>query len=196
MEKSIILKKVLQNLLSNKTKDYTYLSIFFIVFSIFIFFAIRPSLVTAFSLKKEEKDLKRVNELYDKTIENVVANQALLEEMRDKILLLSQALSDGPNINKVLNDVQKAALDSSVVLSNLSIQEVGLVEPQTKSSRSFVIRLETKTDFEKATDFIKVLKDQRRLKNIKVFSIGVAKDSTSTQSASLEINMEVEGFYL
>ena len=196
MERSILLKKVLENLASDKTKDYTYLSIFFFVFSIFVFFAIRPSLVTAFSLRKEEEDLKRVDALYEKTIENVVANQAVLEEMRDKLPLFSQALPDGPNINKALNDIQKAALENSTVLTKISIREVELVEPETKGSRSFAIHAETNADFEKTANFITSLQDQRRLKIIKIINIKTTESPESTQSASLDISIEVEGFYL
>lgn len=197
MEKNVVVKKILEALTTGKTKDYTYLTIFFIVFSIFIFFAIRPSLVTAFSLRKEEADLREVDALYERTIETVVSNQAILEEMRDKLPLLSQALPDGPNINKVLNDLQSAASANTVSLTNLSVEEVDLVEAKTKGTRSFAVRAETDADFGKVNQLIRALQNQRRLKNIRMVNVGSETTTgEATPSGSLKIMLEVEGYYL
>ncbi len=196
MEKSQVLKKILENLTADKTKDYTYLSIFFVVFSIFAFFAIRPSLVTAFSLKKEEEDLRKVDALYEKVIGNVVTNQSILEQLRDKLPLLDDALPEGPNINEVLNDIQGAASENSLILTNISIQEVELVESKHQATRFFAIQAETTSDFSKITDFVKLLRSQRRLKNIKMINIAVEAGPQATQSGGLKIKMEVAGYYL
>ena len=67
-DKNINLKKIIRTLGDKKVRDYIYISIFFILFSIFIFFAIKPALTTAFSLKKEEEELKEKNLIYQKAI--------------------------------------------------------------------------------------------------------------------------------
>ncbi|GAB4219079.1 MAG: hypothetical protein Fur009_3420 [Candidatus Microgenomates bacterium] len=45
----------LKNIFTKKVQDYTYVILFLLIFSIFIIFAINPSLKTAFSLTKEKK---------------------------------------------------------------------------------------------------------------------------------------------
>ena len=62
------LTKINKTIFSKKTKDYTFIILFLLIFSIFIFFAVKPSLTTAVSLKKEEFDLQRVDLLYEKKI--------------------------------------------------------------------------------------------------------------------------------
>ncbi len=199
MDRSIIVKRVIETLTKGKTKDYTYLTIFFIVFSIFIFFAIRPSLVTAFSLRKEEQDLVKTELLYDKTIQSVVTNQTILEQMRDKIPLFSSALPKGPNINKVLDDIQKAATENTLSLSNITIQEIELVDPTSSQDvRSFAVQAETGANFNQITNFLRQLQNQRRLKKVKMINIGTSanQEVTATPSGELQIRLEIEGFYL
>jgi Tfp pilus assembly protein PilO len=124
-----------------------------------------------------------------------VANQAFLEEARDKLPLLSSALPEGPNVNKVLNDIQTAASDS-VRLDKISVQEISLVESKTKVKKSFVVQAETASNFSQVVNFTRALQNQRRLKNIKIISIDAAGGSEATGSGNLNIKIEVEGFYL
>ena len=76
MDKQNLLKQLLKQINTKKAKDYTFASLFFIVLSIFVFFAIRPSLVTAFSLKKEEEELTKINTSYEAVISRIVTIQS------------------------------------------------------------------------------------------------------------------------
>lgn len=85
MKKIITIRQVLEKLKSKKAKDYTHITIFFLVFSIFIVFAIRPSLVTAFSLRQQREDLERLDTQYENVVSNIVANQSTLEDRKSVV---------------------------------------------------------------------------------------------------------------
>jgi len=55
------LSNISKSIFVKKTGNYISIIFFLLIFSIFIIFAIKPSLTTAFSLKKEEVDLKKVD---------------------------------------------------------------------------------------------------------------------------------------
>ena len=59
-------KKILELLKQKQVQDYTFSIAFFLVFSFFVIFAIRPNLITAFSLQKELEELKLLMEKYVK----------------------------------------------------------------------------------------------------------------------------------
>ena len=60
MDLNILLKSIFEK----KSGDNIYVIFFLLIFSIFIVFAIKPSLMTAYSLKKEEIDLTKIDQVY------------------------------------------------------------------------------------------------------------------------------------
>ncbi len=195
MYQDIDLKKLIGRLGKGKAKDYSFLTIFFIVFSIFVYFAIRPSLITAFSLKKEEIDLKKLDSDYEKTISSVVSNQASLEEIRDKLPLLSSALPDNPKINMILSEIEKVGKENAVIVEQIAVDKTDLLGTNSKSIQSLTINVQASSTFDDLLKFIQSLYDQRRLKNIKAINIS-SQNKESTQSGQLSIDLEIESFFL
>jgi len=84
------LSNILKSIFVKNTGNYVSVIFFLLIFSIFIIFAIRPSLTTAFSLKKEELDLKKVDKIYEEQISNIVSIQTQIEENREDLPLFNQ----------------------------------------------------------------------------------------------------------
>jgi Tfp pilus assembly protein PilO len=181
-----------RKILLDKTRDYTYIVMFLLVFSIFIFFAIRPSLTTAFSLKKEESDLKRIDAIYEKKIAEIITIQSLLEQNRDKIHLLDQAVSNYIEMNKVLKDIGEAS--SSVQIKKTSIGEVSLVKESDKALQKLKVQLEAVGSFDDILKYMNEIHSQRRLKTIQ--KVIISRDATSTDSGQIKVSMELEAYYL
>jgi len=184
-------KRINSKIFTEKTGDYTFVILFFLIFSIFIFFAIRPSLTTAFALRREEEDLRRIDSIYEKKIVEIVSIQSQIEKNRGRLHILDQAIPDGPEINKVLNDLWDL---KSFYIKKANIDEVNLVQADNNSFRQLKIAIEGVGSFE---DSLKMLRDmfaQRRLKMVD--KIVISKDPESTQSSRLKINMVVEAYYL
>ncbi len=195
MNSSGLIKTILKKLQSKKAKDYTFISLFFLIFSIFIIFAIRPSLVTAISLRQQREDLQKLDDQYEKVVSNIVANQTTLENIRDKLYLTNAALPSGALINKLVSDIENAGKTNSINFITIKIAEVDLVQKTTDKAQSVVVNIEAASTFDNLLKFIHDLSNQRRLKLIKQLSIS-KDDRQSSGSGQLNILMQIEGYYL
>ncbi len=195
MENSNLLKNLLKQFQSKKTQDYTYLTVFFILFSVFLFFAIRPSLDTAVRLQQEENDLKKLDIQYEQLITSIVDNQASLERVRDRLPLLNQALPRSPEINTVIKDIETVGSEHGVSFQTITVGQVDLVQKDIGKVRPLVVNIGAAGRFEDLIQFIQGLYGQRRLKFIKNLSI-TKSASTASGSGQLNAIMQIEGYYL
>jgi len=186
-------KSLLKSIFTKKTKDYSFAILFFFVFSVFIIFAISPSLRTAFSLKKEEKDLIKIDNLYEQKIVNIADIQNQIEENRDEIPLLNQAISQYPEVNKMFNDVKTIADKNSFIIEKANISEINLKQI-TKKVNKVRLNIEGKAGFENLVGFVNDLFSQRRLKMIN--NLTLSKDKDSTDSSKLKVVLIIDGYYL
>lgn len=186
-------KSLLKSVFTQKAKDYSFAVLFFLVFSVFIIFAISPSLRTAFSLKKEEQDLNKVDTLYEQKIMNIAEIQNQVEENRDDLPLLNQAMSQYPEVNKMFDDVKTIADKNSFVITKANIAEINLRQV-TKKVDKVRLNIEGKAGFDSLNGFMNDLFSQRRLKTIN--SLTINQDKDSTDSGKLRIVLIIDGFYL
>lgn len=188
------LKHLIASLSEKKSKDYTYVTLFFVIFSIFIFFAIKPSLSTAIDLSAQEKNLIVVDTKYELLIGQIVQIQSALEQVRDRLYLIDEALPEQPFLNIVMGDIQRSASKNNVTIKSFNVQKISLIETKKEALRSMNISVELGSSFENYVRFEKDLIQQRRLKNIK--SVSIDRDTLGSGSAALQIRAEIEGYYL
>lgn len=190
MDKSSLIKHIF----NKKTGDYTFTIMFFLIFSMFILFAIKPSLTTATSLKKEESDLKKIDELYEKKILNIFEIQKIMEENRDEFPLLNQAITSYPKVNKMIEDIKSVADSNSFSIKKAGVADVNLFDTNNKNTQHILVTVEGTSSFENLMKFTQALFNQRRLKTITKMTIN--RDLVSTESAVLDITLNIEGYYL
>ncbi len=195
MDKSSAAKDLIKQLKSKKAKDYTFITLFFLIFSIFIIFAIRPSLITAISLRQQRNDLEKLDAQYESVVANIVANQSTLENIRDGLYLINDALPTGALINKLVSDIESEGKTDSINFVKVDIGEVNLIQKIRDKPQSAVINIEATCTFENLLKFVQGLSNQRRLKLIKQFTISRDNQAAST-SANLKVLMQIEGYYL
>lgn len=184
----------IHKIFTKKTQDYSFSIAFFVIFSIFIFFAIRPSLTTAFSLKKEEEELKIINVQYDKQVENILATQSFLEKNRDSLYLLEEGIPSTPQINKVIDDIKKICDTYSLSLKKAGMGEVNLFHsPGERKLQTLKLTMEGSSNFENVMKFVEALFQQRRLKSIQ--KMVISKEAIGTGSAQLKIGLELQGYF-
>lgn len=190
-------KSILKQLFRGKTKDYTYTIAFFLIFSFFIFYVIRPNLLTVFEIKSKIAQLKEIDRKYADQIDKIIQVQAVFEGSRDDLDLLQEAIARQPEVNKVLSDVNVSSEGSSllaerIVISDINLKDVGMAD----KIKSFVIRMNLAGRFDSALEFVGKIYSQRRLKYFPVIELS-SQSNQSTQSATmLKIRLEVEGYYL
>ncbi len=187
---------LIAQLSSQKVKDYTFTIIFFVVFSFFLIFAIRPNLMAVVTLREEIDQLKALDQQYEQNISKIIDLQSIIEQNRENFVYLSDALPTNPQVNKVIEDIRKSASDSSMPLDKISVSNVSLkADASRNKTKQFIVSIETGTDFVSAKNFIDQLLNQRRLKTIKNLSM-IKQESESSGSATLKITLDIEGYYL
>ncbi len=192
MEKKLSFKKIF----TKKTIDYTYTILFLIIFSFFIFFVIRPNLLSIFQANKKIDDLVRDDTFLEKQIQNLVSIQSSLEVNRDNLSVLGEAISKMPQVNKLLEDLNSSIKNNNLVIDKLTIVDINLKKSQKEDTlKSVVFNVILKGSFD---DFVKLTKDlysQRRIKMVQSAVIGRDTKESST-SGLLNIEMNIEGYYL
>ena len=191
MEKSLIIK----TLFNKKTQDYTYAIAFFLIFSFFIFYIIRPNLITVFEIKTKIEQLKAINKLYGEQIDKIVQVQSTFEANRDDFYLLKEAIAAKPEVNKLLSDVDVSSEGSKLTSERISINNINLKDKGSINKlKSFIVSMNLLGTFEDTNIFINKIYNQRRLKLIP--KLEIAREKVSSESATLNIWLEVEGYYL
>ena len=189
MEKIVLPKE----LFTKKARDYTVAVLFLLIFSGFIFFAIRPSLITAVSINKERVDLEKVDSLYENKIMDVAEVQSQVEISRDDLYLLDQAVSRAPEVNKMVEDVKLIADNNNFFITKANIADVDL-RKTSKKINSIKLIIEGTTNFEDLKKMIDELLNQRRLKTLE--KVVITRDLEATTSGTIRVIMTVDGFYL
>lgn len=177
-------------------KDYSYLILFFISFSFFTFFVIRPNLITIFSLQEELGKLQILDQGYDNVIQKIITIQTFLESSRSDLFLLDEALPNIPGINKVVDDIQNSASQSAIVLTSMGIGKIDLKDTTaSKKRKPIAIHMTASGKFPEAKEFVLNVLNARRLEAINqiVFDVD-GKDGT--QSGLLRMTLELESYHL
>jgi len=186
-----------RRLLGRKIKDYSFSIGFFLIFSFFIIFVIKPNISLIFSLQKQKSELTNLDNNYQAVIMSIVDVQSKLENARDNLYLLTEAIPAVPDIGGLVNDVSKSASNAGLIITKFNIDQVDLKhENSDKANFSGVkISLEGESDFKQAQAFINRLLDQRRLKKIRRLTIANGLPASSG-SAALKVQFELDGYYL
>ncbi len=185
--------KLPSGIFTKKVSDYTFAVLFLLIFSGFIMFAIRPSISTAFSLKKEEADLDKIDKLYESKIVDIASIQSQIEDNRDSLNLLDEAVSQFPEVNKMVEDVKTIADKNQITIKKANIADVDLSVSKNTVERVKLI-IEGKTSFENFMSFVNDLGGQRRLKTVEKVILG--RDLESSAEGGLRIVITIDGYYL
>lgn len=187
---------LLNKIFTKKTKDYGFMIVFFLIFSFFVLFVIRPNLTTVFNLQRERDQLTQLDQDYERAIFNIVSIQSSLERNRESFPLLNDAVPSAAQVNRVIDDITKIASSSSFDIKKIDINQISLKESTDKNeTHSYQVFLESAADFNTTRRFINDLLKQRRLKTLKTLNLE-QDNKESTQSSFLRIKLEIEGHYL
>jgi len=187
--------ELIEKLMTKKNKDYTYIILFFLIFSFFVFFAIRPNLISVFSANSEIKTLTETDAIYEAQINKIIDIQSLLEATRNDLFVMDQAMPYSPEINKIVEDLEKLTAKNKLETEKIDIANIDLKNVQNNELKQIKIEAEVIGDFEEIHSFINDLESQRRLKEIK--EIEIQTDTTEASKGSeLKIKLQIESYYL
>lgn len=187
------LKVISKSIFEKKGGEYIYIIFFLLIFSVFIVFAIKPSLTTAYSLKKEEKDLTKIDQVYEEKINSITLIQTQMEENRDNLPLLNQSIPEHPEVNKIIEDIKKIADKNSLAISKASIVDINL-SSTNQELQDIKLIMEVGVSFDKLKQFMTDLSSQRRLKIVD--DVVINRDKESSSSSDLKVVLTIDGYYL
>lgn len=189
-------RSTIKRLFSKKARDYSYAIAFFFTFSFFLVFVIRPNILNVFHTFVEIEELKKIERVYDNQIGTILTIQSDLERYRSDLVYVDEALSSTPLVNKVLSDVNDAAVKNSLSVIKLDINDIDLKSRDARQLTPISVGLDGTGTFENMYGFLKETYNQRRLKLAKDIKISRDSAEEATDSSELIIQMQVEGYYL
>jgi UbiD family decarboxylase len=173
-------KKLLSYLSGKKTRDYTYMIAFFLIFSFFVFVLIRPNLIEIFSSFEKIDQLQKVDNFYEKQIEKSLTLQKDMEQIADKTYLLDDAIASRPKVNKMLDDIKVVLDKNDLKVDKINLFDVNLKDAGVKHTKGVRITMTVRGSFTGISDFVTSIYKQRRLKVIK--SLIITKDEEKISS--------------
>lgn len=193
MDRQSLVKKILNK---KGIRDYTYATLFLFTSSFFTFFVIRPALSVAFSLKKEASELRRISDQYEKNILRIIKIQSQLEMVRNDLYLIDEAIPNKSKMKKLVDEIKNVASSEGIIIKDLNFSKINLKKTkQGKTINSLKINIAIEADFPKVLNFTEKIIKSRRLMEISKLEI-IKENVSSTESAELKVETEIQGFYL
>jgi len=193
-----------------KTRSYTTVIFFFLVLSLFGWYAIRPTIQTILYLQREIKDKKELNLQMDEKINALIQAQAAYEGALPAIPLIAEALPPNPQALSLVSSIKSITDNMSSSISALQISEVPIGEKASTESgkptatvgktNEFALTLSLTGSFQSLSSFVKELLSIKRIVRINTMNFAPLEIKTSTKSASisprLKLSLTAASFYL
>jgi len=200
MEKNQLIKGLLQ-----KGQDYSqqiYLIGFFIVFMIMIIFIVRPTINTYIIKNKELQDIVHLSSEYQKVISNLTTLQGILESNRDEFGMLDQAIPQNIYMYQLTQDVRNSFLKYTPTRS-YSFPSYVISIPDSKDNvkskselKPYKILVNVSGSYPTMRSVLEQILNQRRVKTVKTLMLSRPVGESASESANLEMKMEIEAYYL
>lgn len=198
MDKDKLIKELLQ-----KGQDYSqqiYLVGFFIVFIILIIFVVRPTVNEYIYRNKELEQTAQLSVQYEKVISSLSALQSILESNRSDFGLLDQAIPENIGMYQLTQDVRNSFLNYVPTRSYSFPGYVVSKQDDSKGVKSkgelkpYKILVSVNGSYETLQNIFQKILNQRRIKSVKSFLL--SRPQGASDSASLEMKLEIEAYYL
>lgn len=112
--------------ISGGKKNASYFTITLSLFALSFFglLAIRPTLITAISLRKSVTELKKLDAEYEDKISSVVRAQSEYEQIRDAIQLIEDAIPRQASFQKLAQALEEFAIRENLTINQMQIDNV------------------------------------------------------------------------
>ena len=181
-----------------ENKNYIYLSLFFIIFSFFLIFVIRPTLKSAFQAKIKRKELISTTSKLESVINKAVNLQIQAEKYREDFLLLYQALPESVKISQLVRDINQALQINGLRILRSEVSDIVLVGGKGKGLKKVELQYTLSGKFSEFLKFLDVLENQRRIKLIDNLDITKIEQisNQATGEAKINVKFKIVSFFL
>ncbi len=169
-----------------------------LVICFFVFFAIRPTLVTMVSLQKKLKESKEINQQLSRKIDSLQQVQKIYAQIVDDLFLVEAALPETAEFQSLALRINYLAFKNNLVLNSASFAGFDLVgvrenleKGQPKASYGFTLGLSG--SFEQIKSFLTELEQIDRL--IKINKVGFSKEKGKIGVVGMRTEVEGEAYW-
>jgi Tfp pilus assembly protein PilO len=193
-------------------RAYTAIIFSFLVISLFGWYAIRPTMQTILTLKREIADKTEVNKKMEDKISMLIEAQAVYQEVEPALPIIDQALPMTSDALRAAFNLQALASDSHVAITNIAISAIPLTNDtsprgheQTVSTKliDFPVSLSVIGAYVDVKQFIQGILNLRRIIHIDSMmftpihaSEHLASDSAIPTSTQVKVDLKLDVFYL
>lgn len=193
-------------------RAYTAIIFSFLVISLFGWYAIRPTMQTILTLKREIADKTDIDKKMEDKISTLIEAQAAYQGVEPDLPLINQALPETSKAIRAARQLQALAADSKVTITNISISAVPLTannEPAGKQKTAagkqanFPVSLSVTGAYLDIKNFIEGILNLRRIIQIDsmlftpIRTLGTVASGSATPTGTLiKIDLKLTLFYL
>ncbi|MFH0749620.1 MAG: type 4a pilus biogenesis protein PilO [Candidatus Gottesmanbacteria bacterium] len=153
-----------------KTKTYSTVIFFFLVVSLFGWYAIKPTVQTILYLRREIVDKKEVNKKMDDKIQALIQSQVVMESVQQKIPLIEDAVPKNPDAIDVVRQLRDLAVTSGASISAIQVASVPVLQSASASAAksytikhtTFPITVSIEGDYQALSSFLHTIITTRR----------------------------------
>lgn len=192
---------------SPHTKNYSTVIFFFLVLSVFGWYAIRPTIQTILYLQREIKDKTEIDKKMDDKIYALIEANAAYENSQSLLPVLSEAIPQNPDALDIVSQLSNLAHEKNVTLSLLKMSDIPLATPSTtvslKNQKRFIplpISFSIEGSFPTIVSYLKDLITLRRIVTIDSMDFtplkaaGLAASESGT-IATLKASINLSTYY-
>ncbi|MBP6989526.1 hypothetical protein KBB48_02000 [Candidatus Shapirobacteria bacterium] len=151
--------------------------------SFFIFFAIKPTVLTISALIGEIRSKELLSTELKSKINDVIVAQDLFSQVQEKYSLIESSLPSSPKFSQLVVQLNGASSEQQINLDTLSF---------SVDNRLFTTSISTASSFPAALGLVAQLSNNRRLMEISGVNLSIGKNSENKQ---INFNLPISIYY-
>ena len=151
--------------------------------SFFIFFAIKPTVLTISALIGEIRSKELLSTELKSKINDVIVAQDLFSQVQEKYSLIESSLPSSPKFSQLVVQLNGASSEQQINLDTLSF---------SVDNRLFTTSISTASSFAAALGLVAQLSNNRRLMEINGVNLSIGKNSENKQ---INFNLPISIYY-
>jgi len=192
---------------SKKTKNYSTVIFFFLVLSVFGWYAIRPTIQTILYLEREIKDKTEIDKKMDEKINALIEANSAYENSKALLPLLSHAIPKNPEALDLVRQINALAVEKNIILSSLQLLNIPIsslsasLRPKNQSPQvEFPVVFSVSGPYVSVVAFLKELVTLQRVVTIQSMNFTPIKPtylsaSDSGKPATIKVSINLLGYY-
>lgn len=184
------------------TRTYTAAIFSFLAASLFLWYAILPTMRTVVFLRREIADKTIVRQKMEDKITSLIEAQAKFDEIQDSLPLINQAIPSLPEAVEVSVQLRNLAAVSQASISALAVSSISLLGQQATQSATatspnatheFPLAITVNGSYSALSAFLDGLLLMRRI--VAIDAMGISTSTVSDVVGPLQVTLQLRSFY-